>query len=479
MSAMLEAREENLRLPPQRIDAEQAVIGGLMRWPDSLVKISDWLEEGDFYRRDHRLVYRAISALSEQGKPCDIVTMGEWFEANALADQIGGTGYLLELANTTPSAANIVAWAEIVVEMSRKRQAIELGTELVNAGFDRGTTSVDLQAMAQVGLANLAPVQHTGLLPIVPVMRDLYAEMVQRYNAKTLPGLPTPWADLNAVTHGLQDGEVLLVAARSNMGKSVVGFQLSRFTGLRGDHVLRFSLEMTARQAMRRDIAALGEVPYDWMIQPTDEVDHWPAVNKAINLLKRAAMQIDDTARLSAPQICARARRAHLQRPVRLVLIDHLHEVRLPGKQNETIERADALRDFKALAKDLNCPVVVLAQLNRESAKEGRRPGLHDLRGSGGIEEVADVVLFLHRPDYYRPKDRVGAIEVIVGKGREVRTGQVVYLRNRFDQMRADEWNGEFPVELEDKLPMPAATPRGFDEGVPMSGRDRAAGMDR
>jgi replicative DNA helicase len=172
----------------------------------------------------------------------------------------------------------------------------------------------------------------------------------------------------------------------------------------------------------------------------------------------------DDTPRLSASQIAARAQREHLRAPVRMVLVDHLHEVKLPGKHGEVVERADALRDLKALAKRLGCPVVVLAQLNRGASKdpaEARRPRLTDLRGSGGIEEVADVVLFLHRPDYYKPDDMPGVIEVIVGKGRDIPTGKTIYLQNRFDVMRADDWEGPPPVTTATRQ----QSRRGFEPG--------------
>ena len=448
-------RVEQLRVPPQSVEAEQAVLGGLLipgAGSPAWLQVSEWLTPEHFYRRDHQLIYRAVAELAAKDQPHDAVTVGEWFESMGQTEQVDNGAYLIELVSTTPSAANIVAYAEIVVGKAHQRQLIEAGTNLVNSGFQpEGRDVPEIIQEAQSRLALLSPSRRTGPLSVKAALIALHDDLARRYEAKVLPGLPTPWHDLNDLTHGLQDGEVVLIAARSNMGKSVLGFQLSAFTALRGNRTVRFSLEMTSQQAVRRDVAALGGIPHTWLLDPNrGDDDHWEQVSEAYRQLHGAPLAIDDTPRLSAPQIVARAQREHMRAPVRMVLVDHLHEMRLPGKQGEVIERADALRDLKALAKNLGCPVVVLAQLNRGSAgndrAESRRPRLTDLRGSGGIEEVADVVLFLHRPDYYNPNDMHGVIEVTVGKGRDIPTGRTIYLRNRFDVMRADDWEGPLPI---------------------------------
>ena len=248
------------------------------------------------------------------------------------------------------------------------------------------------------------------------------------------------------------------------MGKSALGFQLSAFSALSGRRTLRFSMEMTKEQATRRDLAAYGGIPHAWLLDPR-EGDYWGRLTESMRAFRDAPLSTDDSPRLTTSQIATRAEREHLHAPLRLVLVDHLHEVKLPGKQGEVIERADALRDLKALAKRLGCPMVVLAQLNRGAASaerpDARRPRLTDLRGSGGIEEVADVVLFLHRPDYYDPADMPGLIEVTVGKGRDIPTGKTICLRNRFDVMRADDWDGPMPVARQSRQPA-----RGFHPDV-------------
>lgn len=461
------SRIEQPCLPPQSAEAEQAVLGGLMLAPEALPKVADWLEPVAFYRRAHQIIYRAILELAEKGQPFDAVTMGEWFESQGLAEQVAGGAYLVELASTTPSAANIVAYAEIVLNKARMREVIEVGSQLVNDGFHpNGRDIAEILQGAQHRLVALGPTVRMGPRSAKEALAGLYDDLVRRHSANALPGLPTPWQDVNRITHGFQDGEVVLIAARSNMGKSVLGFQLSAFNALRGHRTLRFSLEMTEQQAIRRDVSALASVPHEWFLDPrTGEESYWKLTTAAIAQLRDAPLLIDDSPRLSASQIVARARREHLRAPVRMVLVDHLHEMKLPGKQGEVIERADALRDLKALAKTLDCPVLVLAQLNRGAASadraDARRPRLTDLRGSGGIEEVADVVLFLHRPDYYQADDMPGVLELTVGKGRDIRTGERIYLRNRFDVMRADDWEGPMPSSAT----APRANGRGFRPG--------------
>jgi replicative DNA helicase len=443
------------RVPPHSTQAEEAVLGALLlpqAGQRAWLEVCDWLTADHFYRRDHQLVYRAIAELAGKEQPHDAVTVGEWFESMGQAEQVAGGAYLVELARATPSTANIVAYAEIVVGNSHQRQLVEVGTELVETGFHPdGREIPEVIQSTQHRLTLLLPTRRTGPTPVKAALRALYEDLQRRYDGQQLPGLPTPWSALNEATHGLQDGEVVLIAARSNMGKSVIGFQLSAFNALRGQRTLRFSLEMTAQQAARRDVAALGDIPHSWLLNPADGYgDYWDRLTATYRALQEAPLAMDDTPRLGATQISARAQREHLRAPVRLVLVDHLHEMKLPGRQGEVIERADALRDLKALAKHLGCPVVVLAQLNRGAAgsdrAESRRPRLTDLRGSGGIEEVADVVLFLHRPDYYNPADMSGVIEVTIGKGRDIPTGKTIYLRNRFDVMRADNWEGPLPA---------------------------------
>lgn len=474
-------RDDHLRIPPNAIEAEQSVIGGLMLDPKSIAKVSDWLAEDDFYRRDHRALYRAINLLAGKGKPCDTVTMIDWLRDNGLLEIVGGATYVLELSNNTPSAANIIAYAEIVKQKSQLRELIEAGTEIAGEAFDGKASAVDIAAKATQQLGRIAAnVNRGGLRPAKALMRDWFSDLTRLYEiGERVTGLPTPWKALNEATHGLQDGELILLPARPNMGKSVAGFNLATFTALRGQRTAVFSLEMTANQIIRRSIACLAGVPHDWLKAPTNEDDdselYWPRITNASADLKAAPLWIDDEPSLTIEQIRGRALREHLHSPLRLVVIDHAHIIARPGK-NDASEYGVITRGAKALAKELSCPVVLLAQLNRgvESRTE-KRPMMSDLRASGEFEQDADLILFLYRDDYYNSATHLqGVVEVEIGKGRDVKTGQRIHLKNRFDQMRLEDWEGPLPEQPKyESKSAPARGRRGFD------GMRAAAGGDR
>lgn len=450
---------------PHAIEAEQAVLGGLMLSPESAAKV-DWLTEADFFRETHRIVFRAITELSRRGEPCDAVTMGEWFEANALSDLVGGTSYVIQLANATPSAANIVAYAEIVKEKSKLRSAMDLGAEVSAAAAKPGAESGLVLAQAAHKLAQLQETHYRGgLVETKPVLQRLHKEILRRYESKAqLLGLPTPWHDLNKALKGLRDGVLYIVGARPSMGKSVFGGQLAAFTALRGDAVALFSAEMTAEECMARMIAACGDIPHEWVEQPTDCDDseiYWNHLTPTVGQLRDAPLLIDETPAIRIDQLMARARKAHLQRRLRLIVVDHLHDMD-HGKNADAIrhEIGRAVQGLKTLAKELGCPVVVLAQLNRGADKRAdKRPTIPDLREAGDIEQKADVVLFLHREDYYDKETHLrGIVEVIPAKGRNLRLGETVHLQNRFDVMRMDDLIGGVPMPP----PKPVSKPRKF-----------------
>lgn len=462
-------RDPMLRTPPHSLEAEQAVIGGLLIDNRAMVKIADWLAPEDFYRNDHQLIFRGIAWLSERGQPADSITLGEWFEAQGIADAVGGSRYILELASTTPGAANVEAYAEIVLERSKLRRAIDVGTSLTNAAFEsRGKTSLDMVSEAQQALAALHLSNRAGgLQPAKPIVQQWHRDLQRRYESKTMPGLPWPWWGLNKRTHGAQPRETILVGGRPNMGKSIFVWQMAMHTALRGHRVAGFSLEMQSASIIRRCAAALESIQHDWLLEPDDDALNWESVTRAIQTLSTDNLWIDDTPRLSARQIIARAKREHLRKRIELIVVDHVHEMTLPGKQGEAIERGDALRELRALGRELGCPVIVAAQLNRGPATDqGRRPSMADLKNSGGLEEVADVAILLHREDYYRPDTHMkGVLEAIIAKGRDIKSGTTEFLANRFEHMRLDDWKGplpERPGNVSGSAGMDRAT-QGFD----------------
>lgn len=449
-------------LPPCSIEAEQAVLGGLMLGPGSLVKVSDWLAAEDFFRRDHQLIYRAIVGLVDRKSPCDAITMGDWFLANGMAEMVEPT-YLMELANTTPSASNIVAYAEIVVERSRLRRASDVGAQLLQASNRPGAASdaVVGEAVHQLSTMHASKLRG-GLESPVPALKRMQEQMFARYDAAGAPGeirllgLPWPWRDLNRVTKGMRAGVLYVIGARPNMGKSVFGLQAATFTARAGKHVAVFSVEMTAEECMARAVAAEAQIPHDWVENPSPHVPdaetYWPRLTGAVTILMNAPLQIDETPGINIEQLMARARRAHMQRPLDLIVIDHMHDMGIDEKKEVRHEYGRITQGAKTLAKELGCPVILMAQLNRAAAtRPNKRPTMTDLRESGEIEQKADVILFLHRDEYYDPKSpRKGIVDVILAKGRNIRTGDDVELLNCFSQMRLDdldEWDRPAPPD--------------------------------
>lgn len=446
-------------LPPHDHAAEQSVLGGLMIQPAALAKISDWLSDTDFHRAAHRTIYRAIVALAESSRAVDGITVSDWLGENAADSEIG-IEYLFELANSTPSAANIVAYAEIVAEKSRLRQLADAGTELATAAAGGRQSSTDLAAIASHKLTALASTtSRGGLQPAKIAMGQLYAEMLERYSAgQGMLGLPTPWLEINKLTSGLRKNTLYVIGARPSMGKSVLAGQLAYFTALRGHRAAFFAVEGTAVELLARSIASLANIPYSWVEHPNDKdpdaEQYWPRQTRAITDLRAAPLMIDDAADITIDQLMARARRAHMQSPLELIVIDHMHDMRIDPRREARHEYGRIAQGAKTLAKELDIPVVVMAQLNRAAAQRGdSRPVMTDLRESGEIEQKADVILFLHREDYYdTPKESThlqGVIEVIPAKGRNVRIGQTIHLQNRFDVMRMDDWEGALPQEPE------------------------------
>lgn len=453
-----ESRVEHLRVPPQSVEAEQNVLGALMHRGESFALVSDWLSPEDFYRRDHQLIYRAICELAEKRTPFDSVTLGEWFEGQGLADHVDNGAYLVHLQSSTASAANVVAYAEIVREKAALREGITVGTDLVNACFQpEGRDSCEILADAARRVTTLRGNPKAGGLVLASsALTDWFEDLQSRYaGGDAMTGLPYPWADVNAVTHGMQAGELTIIAARPSMGKSVMGLNLALMNAMRGQNVLLFSLEMTLRQVNRRNIASLQDIPHDWLLAPDKEHEgYWPRVTEAIRSLKGASLHVDESAGLRIEQIIARARRSHMQKPVNLIVLDHMHEVALPGKREARFEVGAVADAGKMLAKEFGCPAVWLAQLNRSlENRQNKRPVMADLRESGEIEQKADVIWFLYRQDYYARSEPgyvpTRCVELILGKGRDLRVGEPVRLLEDFAHMRLKDWDGGIPPTWE------------------------------
>jgi replicative DNA helicase len=428
------ARVDALRVPPHSIDAEQAVLGGLMLDERAWERIADKLDESDFYRKDHRLIFRAIGELSNKNMPCDAVTLGEWFDSNGLAELVGGTSYVVQLANSTPSAANIAAYAEIVREKSILRQLIDAGTEIVGDGFQpEGRSSQEILETAEQKVFHIAETGARGKKGFVQMraaVKEAFQILHQRYESKgSVTGLATGFTDLDEMTAGLQPSDLIIVAARPSMGKTALAVNMAEHAALKSKKaVALFSMEMSASQLAFRLISSLGRINQQHLRTGDIQEEEWPRVTSAITLLSDAKIFIDDTPALSPAELRARARRLKREHDLGLIVIDYLQLMAVPGnKENRATEISEITRSLKAMAKEMNVPVIALSQLNRSlEQRTDKRPVMADLRESGAIEQDADVILFIYRDEYYNSESNdKGQAEIIIGKQRNGPTGMV------------------------------------------------------
>jgi len=453
-----EFRADSLRVPPHSIEAEQAVLGGLMLAEKAWDQVADRLREEDFYRRDHQLIFRAIGALSEKNQPCDAVTLGEWFEAQGLAEQVGGSNYILELASTTPSAANITAYADIVREKSVLRQLIDVGTGIANDGFQpEGRPAREIVESAEQAVFRIAEAGSRGRQGFVAIrgaVKEAFRMLQERYESKgQITGVPTGFIDFDNMTTGLQGGDLVILAARPSMGKTALALNMAEYAALKTKRAVAvFSMEMSASQLAFRLISSLGRINAQRLRTGQLEDEDWSRVSHAITLLAEAKIFIDDTPALSPTELRSRARRlAREHGGLGLVVIDYLQLMQVPGnKENRATEISEISRSLKALAKELNVPVIALSQLNRSlEQRQDKRPVMADLRESGAIEQDADVIIFIYRDEYYNQDSTdKGLAEVIIGKQRNGPTGTVKLAFHgqytRFDNYTSESYSGSF-----------------------------------
>ncbi len=451
------------RALPHNIQAEQAVIGAVMLVPDSLWRVYDLLAPDDFFRGDHRLIWTAIRDRADSEKPYDTVTLTEWFEQQGKLELIGDGAYLTELATTTPSAANILGWAEIVRAKALARRVIAAGTDMVNEAFEANDEPSTLLANTQVRIQELMPKERGGLVAVSETLRPWYDDLRARHERESaITGLETPWPDFTEATHGLQDGELIICAARPSMGKSIFALNMAHHAASQKQSAAVFSIEMNRQQLVRRMIAAAAGILHDALLAPRKmEDEHWNRVTQAMKDLRGLPLHLDDTPALNINQLMARARalQAKLERagqPLRLIVVDHIHDMEIDAKLAR-FEYGRIAQGLKTLAKDFGCPVVALGQLSRNlHSRQDKRPNMSDLRESGEIEQKADVIVFLHREEYYNRETHLrGVVEAIIAKGRDIEAGQTINLRNDFAHMALRPWDGPLP-----QAPAPDEAPR-------------------
>ncbi len=424
-----------LKVPPHSVEAEQAVLGGLMLNNDAWFSVADIIAAKDFYRTQHQIIFEALAALANSNEPLDVVTLSEALTSRGLLDKAGGIAYLAELAESTPGASNVVAYASIVRERSTLRQLISAANKIAESAFQtQGRPSSELLDMAESEVFRI----HEGRLrdggpeAVAPLLTRA-VERIERLFATRSPitGLPTGFDDLDRKTAGLQQSDLVIVAGRPSMGKSSLAMNLVEHALMTpGDGaILVFSMEMPADQLVTRMLSSLGRIDQTRMRTGDMHEDDWPRFTSAVSQLKDKKLFIDDTPALTPNDMRTRARRVSRNAGgLRMIVVDYLQLMRSNEKaDNRTGEISEISRSLKAIAKEMRCPMVALSQLNRGlESRPNKRPLMSDLRESGAIEQDADLILFIYRDDVYNPESPdKGTAEIIIGKQRNGPIGMV------------------------------------------------------
>jgi replicative DNA helicase len=423
-----------VRTPPHSIEAEQAVLGGLMLDISAWDNVADMVRTKDFYRPDHRLIFDAIAALAGTAKPCDVLTVSEQLVRLGELDNAGGLAYLGTLARDTPTAANVRAYAELVRERSLLRQLIEAGTEIAGSVFNtEGITARELVDQAEQKVFEIADAGFGGRDGAVPV-RSLLPGLIDKIdewhsNPDSLRGLPTGFTDFDKITGGLRAGDLVIVAGRPSMGKSTLAVNMAEFAAVdpkRKASVAIFSLEMPSEQVLTRMLSSVGGVNLGAIRSGRVSDDDWVRITGATTQLSEAKIFIDETPGLTPTDLRARARRVKREHGLDLVVVDYLQLMQVPGtKENRATEISEISRGLKALAKELSIPVIALSQLNRSvEQREHKKPVMSDLRESGAIEQDADIILLIYREEVYdKNTTKKGIAEIDIAKHRNGEIG--------------------------------------------------------
>lgn len=432
----LDSQMAATRIPPHSLEAEQAILGGLMISADVMEKVSDLVSEVDFYNLNHRLIFRAISALALENITPDVVTVSDWLQQHGKLEDAGGLHYIGALAQETPSASNSKTYAEIVRERSVLRQLISVSNEIADAAFHpEGKTSSALMDMAESKVFAIAD-QSSRSSGGFHNMQEVLAGAVDRITAlfesgSAITGLSTGFDELDAKTSGLQPSDLIIVAGRPSMGKTTFAMNLAEHAALSTDDpVAVFSMEMPAEQLAMRMISSIGRVELQNLRTGKMNEQDWPRLTSAITLLnQKRTVFIDDTPAMTPTDLRARARRLKREHGLGLIVIDYLQLMRLAdSKENRATEISEISRSLKALAKELHVPIVALSQLNRGlEQRPDKRPVMSDLRESGAIEQDADVIMFIYRDEVYNPDnpESKGMAEILIRKQRNGPIGMV------------------------------------------------------
>ena len=435
-------RTAELRRPPHSAEAEQAVLGGLMLDRRAWEQVADALRAEDFYRKDHQLIFTAIAQLADESRSVDALTVHEQLEKKDLAREVGGLAYLGTLANETPSSANIRAYADIVRERSQLRALMQVGGEIAElAHTNDGRSANELVDEAERRVFEIAESgqrRGRGFVALKHILPGTIDRLDVLYNSTgDVTGVSTGFADFDRMTAGLQPGDLIIVAGRPSMGKTSLAMNIAENAAVgpiirerpkEATPVAIFSMEMSAEQLSFRMISSLGQVNQGKLRTGNFAEEDWPRINNAVKWMSAAPVFIDDTPALSPTELRARARRVKREHGLGLIVVDYLQLMQVTGTtENRATEISEISRGLKALAKELEVPVIALSQLNRSvEQRQDKRPVMSDLRESGAIEQDADVIAFIYREEVYNSETpRKGVADVIIAKQRNGPIGDV------------------------------------------------------
>jgi replicative DNA helicase len=452
MSAVLSAVDDygsdhqiaQLRIPPHSIEGESSVLGGLLLDNEAWDRVGDILQDSDFYRYEHKLIYAAIGALVNGSKPADVITVYEHLQNQGKAEEIGGLTYLNSLAQYVPSASNIRRYAEIVRDRAILRKLVSASDEIATNAFNpKGRPVADIVDESEQKIFNIGE-QGKRNKDGFQAMESLVVKLLDRVqemadNPNDVTGVPTGFYDLDRITAGLQAGDLIVLAARPSMGKTALAINIAEHVALNeGLPVAVFSMEMGAAQLAVRIVGSIGRIDQGHLRTGRLTDDEWPRLSEAIEKLRTISLHIDESAGLNSSELRANARRLSRQcGQLGLIVVDYLQLMSGSSSdgENRATELGEISRGLKMLARELKCPVIALSQLNRSvEQRPDKRPMMSDLRESGAIEQDADIIMFIYRDEYYTKEacKEPGVAEVIIAKQRNGPTGTVklAFLRN-------------------------------------------------
>jgi len=416
-----------LKIPPHSIEAEQSLLGGLMLSNEAWDRIAEQVTEGDFYRGDHRLIFRIMAQLVEAAKPIDVITLSEGLDSLGELENAGGLAYLGQLANDTPSAVNIEAYAGIIRERSTLRSLIAAATDISESSFNpegrNGNEVLDEAERRIMQVAESRP-KSGGPRGVDSLLKNTVDKIDELFQADgQITGVSTGFNDLDDMTSGLQRADLVIVAGRPSMGKTSFGMNLVENAVLHNDKpVLVFSMEMPGESLVTRMLSSIGRINQTRIRNGKLEEEDWPKLSHAVSQLKGRPLFIDDTPALTPTEVRSRARRiAREHGDLGMIMVDYLQLMQVAGSsEGRTAEISEISRSLKGIAKEFDCPMVALSQLNRSlEHRPNKRPVMSDLRESGAIEQDADVILFIYRDEVYNEESPdKGTAEINIGKQR-------------------------------------------------------------